>query len=127
MTRPRRVRSESDFAHLARIMKAHRKTYARSQSNLALPTFLEGSVQKSADTVRVNVQLIKAASDSHLWSDTFDRKLTDILSVETEVAKTIADQLRAKLTGDEQQVIAARPTEQIFRLMITICAAWLTR
>jgi tetratricopeptide (TPR) repeat protein len=67
-------------------------------------------VQKSADTVRVNVQLINAASDSHLWSDTFDRKLTDILSVETEVAKTIADQLRAKLTGDEQQVIAAKPT-----------------
>lgn len=71
---------------------------------------LEGSVQKSADTVRVNVQLINAANDSHVWSDTFDRKLTDILSVETEVAKTIADQLRAKLTGQEQQVIAAKPT-----------------
>ena len=58
---------------------------------LGVAHILEGSVQKSADTVRVNVQLIKAASDSHLWSDTFDRKLTDILSVETEVAKTIAD------------------------------------
>ena len=77
---------------------------------LGVAHILEGSVQKSADTVRVNVQLIKAASDSHVWSDTFDRKLTDILSVETEVAKTIADQLRAKLTGDEQQVIAAKPT-----------------
>src|SRR5512133_1526952 len=77
---------------------------------LGVAHILEGSVQKSADTVRVNVQLIKAGSDSHLWSDTFDRKLTDILSVETEVAKTIADQLRAKLTGDEQQVIAAKPT-----------------
>src|SRR4029079_4127803 len=77
---------------------------------LGVAHILEGSVQKSSDTVRVNVQLIKAASDSHLWSDTFDRKLTDILSVETEVAKTIADQLRAKLTGDEQQVIAAKPT-----------------
>jgi tetratricopeptide (TPR) repeat protein len=74
---------------------------------------LEGSVQKSADTVRVNVQLIKAASDSHLWSDTFDRKLTDILSVETEVAKTIADQLRAKLTGHEQEVIAAKATDNL--------------
>jgi Predicted integral membrane protein len=63
---------------------------------LGVAHILEGSVQKSADTVRVNVQLIKAASDSHLWSDTFDRKLTDILSVESEVAKTIADQLRAK-------------------------------
>src|SRR6188472_4182045 len=77
---------------------------------LGVANILEGSVQKSADTVRVNVQLINAASDSHLWSDTFDRKLTDILSVETEVAKTIADQLRAKLTGEEQQVIAAKPT-----------------
>jgi len=77
---------------------------------LGVAHILEGSVQKSADTVRVNVQLIKASSDSHLWSDTFDRKLTDILLVETEVAKTIADQLRAKLTGDEQQVIAAKPT-----------------
>ncbi|MFL6500728.1 MAG: protein kinase domain-containing protein [Candidatus Udaeobacter sp.] len=77
---------------------------------LGVAHILEGSVQKSADTVRVNVQLIKASSDSHLWSDTFDRKLTDILLVETEVAKTIADQLRAKLTGHEQQVIAAQPT-----------------
>jgi TolB-like protein/Tfp pilus assembly protein PilF len=78
---------------------------------LGVAHILEGSVQKSADTVRVNVQLIKAASDSHLWSDTFDRKLTDILSVESEVAKTIADQLRAKLTGHEQEVIAAKATD----------------
>ena len=72
---------------------------------------LEGSVQKSGDAVRVNVQLIKAANDSHLWADTFDRKLTDIFSVESEVAKAIADQLRAKLTGQEEQVIAAKPTD----------------
>src|SRR5213595_1622216 len=78
---------------------------------LGVAHILEGSVQKSADTVRVNVQLIKAASDSHLWSDTFDRKLTDILSVESEVARTIADQLRAKLTGHEQEVIAAKATD----------------
>jgi TolB-like protein/Tfp pilus assembly protein PilF len=78
---------------------------------LGVAHILEGSVQKSADTVRVNVQLINAASDSHLWSDTFDRKLTDILSVESEVAKTIADQLRAKLTGQEQEVIAAKATD----------------
>jgi tetratricopeptide (TPR) repeat protein len=57
------------------------------------------------------VQLIKAATDAHLWADTYDRKLTDILSVESEVAKAIADQLRAKLTGDEQRVIAAKPTD----------------
>ena len=68
-------------------------------------------MQKSADSVRVNVQLIKAANDSHLWADTFDRKLTDIFSVESEVAKAIAEQLRAKLTGQEKQVIAAKPTD----------------
>src|SRR3954466_11746915 len=78
---------------------------------LGVAHILEGSVQKSANTVRVNVQLINAASDSHLWSDTYDRKLTDILSVESEVAKTIADQLRTKLTGQEQEVITAKPTE----------------
>jgi tetratricopeptide (TPR) repeat protein len=61
--------------------------------------------------VRVNVQLIKAANDSHLWAETFDRKLTDIFSVESEVAKSIADQLRAKLTGQEERVIAAKPTD----------------
>jgi tetratricopeptide (TPR) repeat protein len=58
----------------------------------------------------VNVQLIRAANDSHLWADTFDRKLIDIFSVESEVAKAIADQLQAKLTGLEEQVIAAKPT-----------------
>jgi tetratricopeptide (TPR) repeat protein len=58
----------------------------------------------------VNVQLIKAATDSHLWSDTFDRKLTDIFSVESEVSKAIADQLQPKLTGQEQEIIAAKPT-----------------
>jgi tetratricopeptide (TPR) repeat protein len=68
-------------------------------------------VQKSGDAVRVNVQLIKVANDSHLWADTFDRKLTDIFSVESEVAKAIADQLRAKLTGREEQEIAAKPTD----------------
>jgi TolB-like protein/Flp pilus assembly protein TadD len=71
---------------------------------------LEGSVQKSGDAVRVNVQLIRAANDSHLWADTFDRKLTDIFSVESDVAKAIADQLRAKISGQEEQVIAAKPT-----------------
>ena len=66
---------------------------------------------KERRRVRVNVQLIKAANDSHVWADTFDRKLTDIFSVESEVAKAIADQLGAKLTGQEQQVIAAKPTD----------------
>ena len=68
-------------------------------------------MQKSGDAVRVNVQLIKAANDSHLWADTFDRKLTDIFSVESEVAKAIADQLRVKLTGQEEQIITAKQTD----------------
>src|SRR5262249_7953192 len=71
---------------------------------------LEGSVQKAADEVRVNVQLIQAASESHLWADTFDRKLVDIFGVESEIAKAIADALQAKLTGGEQRALAVKPT-----------------
>jgi tetratricopeptide (TPR) repeat protein len=78
---------------------------------LGVAHILEGRVQKSGDAVRVNVQLIKAANDSHLWADTFDRKLTDIFSVESEVAKAIAEQLRAHLSGREEQEIAAQPTD----------------
>src|SRR5438046_10124113 len=61
---------------------------------LGVAHILEGSVQKSGDTVRVNVQLIKAANDSHLWADTFDRKLTEVCAVESEVARAMAVQLR---------------------------------
>lgn len=107
----------SKIANLKVISRTSTQHYQSAPKNLreiakqlGVAHILEGSVQKSADTVRVNVQLIKAASDSHVWSDTFDRRLTDLLSVESEVAKTIADQLRAKLTGDEQHVIAAKPT-----------------
>jgi TolB-like protein/Flp pilus assembly protein TadD len=78
---------------------------------LGVANILEGSVQKANDQVRVNVQLINALTDAHLWADTYDRKLTDIFAVETEIAKTVADVLQAKLTGSEQHVIAARPTE----------------
>ncbi len=78
---------------------------------LGVAHILEGSVQKSGDAVRVNVQLIKAATDSHLWADSFDRKLTDIFAAESEIAKAIADQLRVHLTGREKQVIAAKPTD----------------
>jgi TolB-like protein/Tfp pilus assembly protein PilF len=78
---------------------------------LGVAHILEGSVQKSGDSVRVNVQLIKAANDSHVWGDSFDRILTDIFSVETEVAIAIDDQLQAKLTGAEEQVISAKPTD----------------
>jgi TolB-like protein/Flp pilus assembly protein TadD len=78
---------------------------------LGVANILEGSVQKAADQVRVNVQLINALNDAHLWSDIYDRKLTDIFAVESDIAKTIADTLEAKLTHTEQSAIAARPTE----------------
>jgi len=78
---------------------------------LGVSNILEGSVQKAADRVRVTVQLINAASDAHLWAETYDRKLTDVFEIESEIAKTIADTLQAKLTGSEKQAIAGRPTE----------------
>jgi TolB-like protein/class 3 adenylate cyclase len=84
---------------------------AEIAKQLGVTNILEGSVQKAGDQVRVNVQLLNAQTDSHLWAETFDRKLTDIFSVESEVAKAIAEQLRVKLTGQEEQVIAAKPTD----------------
>ncbi len=77
---------------------------------LGVANILEGSVQKAADQVRVNMQLINAQTDSHLWADTYDRKLTDIFGVESEIAKRIADSLQAKLTGREEQTLAVKPT-----------------
>jgi len=77
---------------------------------LGVANILEGSVQKVADQVRVNVQLLNAQTDSHLWAETYDRKLTDIFAVESEIATKIADVLQAKLTGAEQRAIVTRPT-----------------
>jgi adenylate cyclase len=77
---------------------------------LGVAHILEGSVQKANDQVRVNVQLINALTDAHLWADTFDRKLTDIFAVESEIAKAIAETLQAKLTGSEKSSIAKTPT-----------------
>ena len=77
---------------------------------LGVANILEGSVQKAADQVRVNVQLVNAQTDSQIWEETYDRKLTDLFGIESEIAKGIADALRAKLTGAEQRAIATRPT-----------------
>jgi len=77
---------------------------------LGVMNILEGSVQKSNDQVRVNVQLINALTDAHLWAEIYDRKLTDIFSVESDIAKTIADTLQAKLTGSEKTAISKKPT-----------------
>jgi serine/threonine protein kinase/Tfp pilus assembly protein PilF len=91
--------------------KSKPENLRETAKQLGVAHFLEGSVQKSALTVRVNVQLIEAANNSPIWADTIDRPLTDILSVESEVAVTVADQLRAKLTVEEAQAIAAKPTD----------------
>src|SRR5512132_1088916 len=110
-----RLSKIADLKVISRTSTQHYKSAPENlreiASQLGVAHVLEGSVQKSGDAVRVNVQLIKAANDSHLWADTFDRKLIDIFSVESEVAKAIADQLRAKLTGQEEQILAAKPTD----------------
>src|SRR5262245_18088890 len=110
-----RLSKIADLKVISRTSTQHYKSAPENlpqiAKQLSVAHILEGSVQKSGDAVRVNVQLIKAANDSHLWADTFDRKLTDIFSAESEVAKAIADQLGAILTGREQQVIAGIPTE----------------
>jgi TolB-like protein/class 3 adenylate cyclase/Tfp pilus assembly protein PilF len=112
-----RLSKIADLKVISRTSTQHYKSAPENLPEIArqlgVAHILEGSVQKSGDAVRVNVQLIKAANDSHLWADTFDRKLTDIFSVESEVAKAIADQLRAKLTGQEEQIIAAKPTDNV--------------
>src|SRR3984893_11756173 len=110
-----RLSKIADLKVISRTSTQHYKSAPENlreiASQLGVAHIVEGSVQKSADAVRVNVQLIKAVNDSHLWADTFDRKLTDIFSVESEVARAIADQLQVKLTGKEQKDIATKPTD----------------
>jgi TolB-like protein/Flp pilus assembly protein TadD len=108
----------SKIADLKVISRTSTQRFKSAPSNLldiarqlGVAHILEGSAQRSADQVRVNVQLIDAATDAHLWAETYDRKLTDIFAVETEIAAKIADVLQAKLTGAEHRAIAARPTE----------------
>src|SRR6516225_1215537 len=109
-----RLASIADLRVISRTSTQHYQSKPRNLHEIAkqlgVAYVLEGSVQKNGDAVRVNVQLIKAANDSHLWVDSFDRKLTDVFAVESDIAKAVADQLQAKLTGQEQQVIAAKPT-----------------
>jgi len=109
-----RLSKIADLKVISRTSTQHYKSAPENLPEIAkqlgVAHILEGSVQKSGEAVRVNVQLIKAANDSHLWADTYDRRLTDIFLVESEVAKAIADQLQAKLTGREEQAIAAKPT-----------------
>jgi TolB-like protein len=80
---------------------------------LGVANVLQGSVQRSADEVRVNVQLVKAETDTHLWADTFDPKLTDVFQIESDIAKKIAEKLQAKLTGSEEHAISTKPTADL--------------
>lgn len=108
----------SKITELKVISRTSTQKYKSSPQNLRkigkqlrVANILEGQVQKAGDQVRITVQLINAPTDSHLWADTYDRKLIDIFGVESEVAQRIASSLRAKLTGSERRAIAARPTE----------------
>jgi TolB-like protein/class 3 adenylate cyclase/Tfp pilus assembly protein PilF len=107
----------TSIADLRVISRTSTEQYQSKPGNLSkiakqlrVANILEGSVQKVADQVRVNVQLINAQSDSHLWAETYDRKLTDIFGVESEIAKGIAESLQAKLTGREEQALVVKPT-----------------
>jgi TolB-like protein/Tfp pilus assembly protein PilF len=105
------------IADLKVISRTSTQRYQSKPGNLAevakqlgVANILEGSVQKAADQVRVNVQLVNAQTDSHLWAETYDRKLTDIFAVESEIAKGIAESLQAKLAGHEEEALAVKPT-----------------
>jgi serine/threonine protein kinase/Flp pilus assembly protein TadD len=112
-----RLSKIADLKVISRTSTQHYKSAPENLPEIArqlgVAHVLEGSVQKSGDAVRVNVQLIKAANDSHLWADTFDRKLTDIFSVESEIAKKIADQLQAKISLSEKAAIEKAPTSDL--------------
>src|SRR2546429_9077772 len=109
-----RLAKIADLKVISRTSTQHYKSTPENLPQIAkqlgVAHILEGSVQKANDQVRVNVQLINALTDAHLWAETFDRKLTDIFAVESEIAKTIADTLQAKVTGSEKHMMAAQPT-----------------
>jgi len=119
-----RLSKIADLKVISRTSTQHYKSSPKNLPEIAkqlgVAYILEGSVQESGDAIRVNVQLINAQSDSHLWAEKFDRKLSDIFPVETEIATKIADTLQAKLTGHEQRAIAAHPTEdpEAYRLYL---------
>jgi adenylate cyclase len=90
--------------------KSSPQDIAQVAKQLGVANILEGTVQKAGDQVRVNVQLIDAANDSHLWAERYDRQLIDIFAVESDIAAKIADALHAKLTGAERRAISSQPT-----------------
>jgi TolB-like protein/Tfp pilus assembly protein PilF len=110
-----RLAKVSDLKVIARTSTQRFKSAPENLPDIArqlgVANILEGSVQKVGDQVRVNVQLINAMTNAHLWADIYDRKLTDIFAVESDIAKSIADTLRAKLSSSAEHVLASRPTE----------------
>ena len=107
----------SKIAALKVISRTSTQKYKTAPDNLrevgqqlGVANLLEGSVQKAGNAVHINVQLIKAATDAHLWAESYDRELQNIFGVEGEVAAAIADQLKATLSGPEKQELKARPT-----------------
>ena len=112
-----RLAKVADLKVISRTSTQHFKSTPENLPQIAkqlgVTNILEGSVQKANDQVRVNVQLINALTDAHLWADTYDRKLTDIFAVESDIAKTIAESLQAKLTGSEKNAISKKPTENL--------------
>jgi TolB-like protein/Tfp pilus assembly protein PilF len=109
-----RLAKVADLKVISRTSTQHFKSVPENLPQIAkqlnVTNILEGSVQKVKDQVRVNVQLINALTDAHLWAEIYDRKLTDLFSVESDIAKTIADTLQAKLTGSESTAISNKPT-----------------
>src|SRR5213075_7304 len=109
-----RLAKVADLKVISRTSTQHFKSAPENLPQIAkqlgVTNILEGSVQKAADQVRVNVQLINAMTDAHVWADTYDRKLTDIFAVESEIAKNIAETLQARLSGSEKSSIAKTPT-----------------
>jgi TolB-like protein/cytochrome c-type biogenesis protein CcmH/NrfG len=110
----------SKIAALKVISRTSTQKYKSAPDNLrevgrqlGVANLVEGSVQKISNAVHVNVQLIRVATDEHLWAESYNRKLDDVFGVEGEVATAIAEQLNAKLTGAEQKAVAAKPTENI--------------
>src|SRR6476659_1499906 len=110
-----RLAKVADLKVISRTSTQHFKSAPEDLRDIAkklgVMNILEGSVQKANDQVRVNVQLINAMTDAHLWAETYDRKLTDIFAVESDIAKMIAQALQATLTGSEKSSIAKQPTE----------------
>ena len=100
----------------------------RIGEELGVAHVLEGSVQRAGNRIRVNAQLIDARNDAHLWAQTYDRDLSDVFAIQSEIAKTIADQLQAKLSPQEQSAIQRPPTTDIaaFDLYTRARNLWLT-